>query len=211
MVDDLRLHKAFRAALIHARSGLGATAATELISAIYSLSEPERADLSRRVMQSAISLSDGARTNSTRMVPESLFAEACGFVDAMARGDADELIAHDPFVDMPRNLAEPLAAIGIVEIRKLGAHEAVVELTELGEVVAMVLRAQRIWPMLSETNQSLLGSPCLIDGAAGAEMSIHGLYRLNATRTFRGRHHDAYQYVRTELGRITWVLGSKSS
>lgn len=210
MSDDLRLHKALRAALIMARSGVTATVATETIATRYELSAEEITEIARKVMGAAISLAEGARASSLRMTDEELLGEACGFVAAMSQTDADEIIAYDPFVAMPRSLAEPLAAVGIVTILKLGEHDAVIKLTERGEVVAMVMRAQRIWPTLSETHQNLLGNPCLSEGSAGASMAIHGLFVLNAARMYRGRSHDGYHYIRTELGRLTWVLGRKS-
>lgn len=210
-MSETRLLDAFRAALIKARSGVIASGAVAQIADRYTLTEAERAELSRSVMQSAISLNEEARANSLRMTPVALLAEAYGVAELMSGADAEALIAHDPFFEMSHALADPLAAIGIVTIRKIRERDVSVDMTERGEVVVMVLRALRLWPTLSAERQSLLGNPCLSEGSAGSEMAVHGLYRLNASRLYRGRSHDGYHYLRTELGRITWVLGRKRS
>lgn len=89
------------------------------------------------------------------------------------------------------------------DLRKLRFDEQALVDDELS---VFILRAQDIWPKLLPRQRTALGLPCIGVDELGREMGEHGLFEHNPSCTFRGRKHENYLWIRTEFGRVCWVL-----
>lgn len=74
------------------------------------------------------------------------------------------------------------------------------------ELSDLIRSAQQIWPQLTDLQRKAIAEPCLGEHEDGPTLGLLELFDHNPSRTYRGRKHDNYLWIRTELGRICWVL-----